>query len=81
MMPIASSTVSDIVRIVWSSILATVGVSVLFSGAAVGLIRAAELRRTNHGSAAGALTAAAVVALLLCVAAAVYGVILVGQKN
>lgn len=81
MMLIASSTASDIVRVVWSSILATVGVSVLFSGAAVGLIRAAELRRTNHGSAATALTAAAVVALLICVAAVVYGVILVGQKN
>jgi hypothetical protein len=81
MMLIASSTASDIVRVVWSSILATVGVSVLFSGAAVGLIRAGELRRTNHGSAAAALTAAAVVALLICVAAVVYGVILVGQKN
>jgi CHASE2 domain-containing sensor protein len=70
MMLIASSTAPDIVRVVWSSILATVG-----------LIRAGELRRTNHGSAAAALTAAAVVALLICVAAVVYGVILVGQKN
>jgi hypothetical protein len=81
MMLIASSTASDIVRVVWSSILATVGVSVLFSGAAVGLIRAGELRRANHGSKAVVVTAAAVVALLICVAAVVYGVILVGQKN
>ena len=47
----------------------------------VGLIRAGELRRESRGSAAAAYTAAATIALLICLAAVVYGVILVGQKS
>jgi hypothetical protein len=80
MMPFAS-TASDLIRVVWSSILASVVVSVLFSGAVVWLIRASELRRASRGSAAAIYTAAATVALLICLGAAVYGLILVGQKS
>jgi hypothetical protein len=81
MITLAASTASDIVRVVWSSVVASVVVSILFSGAVVGLIRASELRRDNHGSAAAAYTVAALVALLICLAAVVYGLILVGQKS
>lgn len=78
---LASGTFSDLLRVVWSSILATLVVSILFSGAVVGLIRAGELRRESRESAATAYTAAALVALVICIAAVVYGVILVGQKS
>ena len=78
---LASSTVSEIVRVVWSSVLVSVLVSALFSGGVVGLIRASELRRASRGGAAAAYTAAALVALAICLAAVVYGLILVGQKS
>ena len=78
---LATGAAGDLLRVVWSSILASVAVSVLFSGAVVGLIRASELRRTNRGPAAAVFTAAALVALVLCLAAVVYGIILVGRKS
>lgn len=80
-MILLASTASDIIRVAWSSVLATLGVSILFSAGVVGLIRAGELRRESRASTAAAYTLAATVALLICVAAVVYGVILVGQKS
>jgi hypothetical protein len=78
---LASSTLSEIVRIVWSSVLVSVIVAVLFSGGVVGLVRGSELRRESRGGAAAAYTAAALVALAICLGAVVYGLILVGQKS
>jgi hypothetical protein len=80
-MMLFGSTASELIRVVWSSILASVVVSILFASAVVGLIRASELRRASRGPAAAACTAAATVALLICLGAVVYGLILVGQKN
>lgn len=81
MIALAAGTAADLLRVVWSSILASVVVSVLFSGAVVALIRAGELRRTSRGSAAAAYTVAALVALAVCVAAVAYGIVLVSQKS
>ncbi|HWD68903.1 MAG TPA: hypothetical protein VG293_01840 [Solirubrobacteraceae bacterium] len=77
----AAGTAADLLRVVWSSIVASVVVSVAFSGAVVGLIRAGELRRTSRAGMAAAYTAGAIVALALCLVAVVYGVILVSQKS
>jgi hypothetical protein len=81
MMVLGAGTAADILRVAWTSILATVLVSVMFSGAVVGLIRASELRRASRGSVAAAYTAAALVALVVCLGAVVYGIILVAQKS
>lgn len=78
---LASSTVGEIVRVVWSSMLASVLIAVLFTAAVTGLIRAGELRRSNRAGAAAVYTAGALVALAICVAAVAYGLILVGQKS
>ncbi len=78
---LAAGTGTDLLRVVWSSIVASVVVSVLFSGAVVGLIRAGELRRSSRRAAAVACTAAALMALATCMAAVVYGIILVGRKG
>lgn len=78
---LASSSASAIVRVVWSAILASVTVSVVFSVAILGLIRASELRRESRGGAAAAYTVIATGALLVCAAGVVYGLILVGQKS
>jgi len=81
MMVLASSTLASILRVIWSSVLVSVLVAILFSGGVVGLIRAGELRRESRGGAAAACTAAALVALAICLGAVVYGLILVGQKS
>ena len=78
---LASGTASDLLRVVWTSLLASIVVSVLFSGGVVGLIRAGELRRGNRDKASSACAIAATIALGVCVAAVVYGVILVSQKS
>lgn len=80
-MVLASSTLAEIVRVVWSSMLVSVLVAVLFSGGVVGLIRASELRRENRGGVATAYTVAALFALAICLGAVAYGLILVGQKS
>lgn len=78
----AAGTAADLLRVVWTSLLASVVVSVLFAGAVVGLIRAGELRRDpGQDGKAAVLTAGAVLALALCLAAVAYGVILVSQKS
>ena len=77
----AAGTLGNIVRVVWSSIVASLIVSVLFSSAVVGLIRASELRRAGRASIAAAYGAAALMALLICLAAVVYGIILVGHRG
>lgn len=82
MIAIASGTVTSIMRVVWSAVLVSVVVSGLFSLAVVSLIRASELRRTSrHAPAATVYTAVALVALAICLAAVVYGLVLVGQKR
>ena len=70
-----------ILRVAYTSILATVVISCVFSFAAVSLIRASELRRGNRGGVAAVYTVAALCGLAVCVAAVVYGLILVGQKS
>jgi hypothetical protein len=75
--PIASA----IVKVVYSSILATVGVSVVFALAVAGFGRSSEMRRSGREAGAAAYRALAICCLALCGAAVIYGVILVGQKN
>jgi hypothetical protein len=81
MIGFAAGTAAELLRVVWSSLLASVVVSVLFSGAVVGLIRASELRRTSRAGAAAACTAAALIALAICLGAVAYGIVLVSQKS
>jgi len=81
MIVLAAGTAGQILRVVWSSLLASVVVAGMFSGAVVGLIRAGELRRDSRSGAAALCTVAALLALAVCVAAVVYGLILVGQKS
>jgi hypothetical protein len=79
-LPIATAA-GEILKVAYWSVLATVGVSVLFAFAVLGLSRGGELRRGGRQAAAGVYTAAAVCSFALCAAAAVYGLILVGQKG
>lgn len=67
-------------KVLYASMLAGVGVATAFSLAIYGTTRAAEERRVGRDGPAGAFAALAVVAILVSLGAAVYGVTLVVQK-
>ena len=52
-------------QVIWVSLLAGVGISVLFSLVIVGTAKADDARRAGHGGAAAAFLALAVVAFVL----------------
>jgi cytochrome bd-type quinol oxidase subunit 2 len=79
-LPIATE-LSQIVRVVYSSLLATVVFSVVFALAVAGFGRESEMRRAGRVGHANAYRWIALSCLALCGAAVVYGVILVGQKS
>lgn len=70
-----------LLKMAYSSLVAGVGVSVMFSLAILGAIRSGDMRRANRGWAATAYATLAVGGLAICVAAVVYGLILVGHKS
>jgi hypothetical protein len=78
---VIASAAGEILKVAYTSVLATVGVCVVFALAVYGLSRGGELRRAGRQLTASAYTAVAVGAFTLCAAVAVYGVILVGQKG
>jgi hypothetical protein len=79
-LPVATAA-AQILKVAYTSVFATVGVSVVFAFAVLGLSRGGEMRRAGRQGAAGAYRAVAVCAFTLCAAAASYAVILVGQKS
>ena len=66
--------------VLWSSLLAGVGVTVLFSFVILGGSRAADARREGQAGAASAFMALAVVALLVFFAAVAFGVTIMLRK-
>jgi hypothetical protein len=70
-----------LVRMAYSSVLAGVGVAVIFSVAIVGVARSGEMRREHRTGAAVAYTALAAAGLLLAAAMVIYGLILVAHKT
>lgn len=79
-LPIASAA-GEILKVAYWSVLATVGVCVIFALAVLGLNRSGELRRAGRQEAAAVYTAMAICSFAICGGAAVYGLILVGQKG
>jgi hypothetical protein len=72
---------SALFKMFYSSLVAGVGVSAVFSIAVYGAIRSSDMRRSGRGSAAAAYAVLAAVGLLLSASAVVYGLILVGHKS
>jgi hypothetical protein len=79
-LPLATE-LGDIFRVAYSSLLVTVGLSVAFALAVAGFGRGSERRRAGRAGSAIAYEVVAACCLALCVAAVIYGVILVGQKS
>jgi uncharacterized protein (DUF2062 family) len=69
-----------LLKMLYASVLAGVGVAVIFSLVILGATRASDMRRARRGTASAAYAALAVVCLLLSSAIVVFGLILVTRK-
>jgi hypothetical protein len=70
-----------LLKMLYSSLAAGVGVAVVFSVAVHGVIRSTDMRRSHRAVAAAAYAALAAVGLLLAVSAVIYGLVLVARKT
>jgi hypothetical protein len=77
----AAIDTAALLKMVYSSLLASVFVAVVFSTALLGAIRASDSRRTGRGGAATAYAALAVVGMLLASGVIVYGLVLIARKS
>jgi hypothetical protein len=77
----AAIDTAALLKMVYSSLLASVFIAVVFSTALLGAIRASDSRREGRGVAATAYAALAVVGVLLAGGVIVYGLVLIASKS
>lgn len=77
----AAIDTSALLKMVYSSLLASIFVAVVFSTALLGAIRASDMRRAGRAAAATAYTVLAAVGLLLAGGVIVYGLLLIARKS
>ena len=70
-----------LIKMAYSSLLAGVGVAVVFSVAILGAARSSEMRREHRTVAAVGYTALAAAGLLAAAALVIYGLVLVAHKS
>jgi hypothetical protein len=70
----------ELLETVIASVVAGVGITVVFSVAIWGVARFADLSRNERPLAAGAAAALASLALLLTIAAVVFGIVIMSRK-
>jgi hypothetical protein len=70
-----------VIKMAYTSVLAGVGVAVVFSVAILGVARSGEMRREHRTGVAAAYTALAAAGLLLAAGMVIYGLILVAHKT
>ncbi len=80
--PFAESAVDwgALLEVVWTSLLAGVGVTAMFALVILGATRATDLRRDGSAAAAGAYLVLGVLALAVVTASVVFGVVVMTQK-
>jgi hypothetical protein len=76
----AAIDTTALLKMVYSSLLASVFVAVVFSTALLGAIRASDSRRAGRGVVATAYAVLAVVGVLLAGGTIVYGLVLIAHK-
>ncbi|MGI8557590.1 MAG: hypothetical protein ACR2ND_04670 [Solirubrobacteraceae bacterium] len=70
-----------LLRLLYTSLLAGVGTTVIFSLAVYGATRAADMRRARRPQAAAVYLGVAAFSLLATLGAVLYGLVLVAQKR
>jgi hypothetical protein len=76
----AAINLGALLKMIYASVLAGVGVAVIFSFTVLGAIRSADERRARRSGAAAAYAALATLGLLLSAALVIYGLLLVTRK-
>ena len=77
----AAIDTTALLKMVYSSLLASVFVAIVFSTGLLGAIKASDSRRAGRGVAATAYAALAVVGVLLAGGVIVYGLVLIARKS
>jgi len=77
----AAIDTTALLKMLYSSLLASVFVAVVFSTGLLGAIKASDSRRAGRGVAATAYAVLAVVGVLLAGGAIVYGLVLIARKS
>jgi hypothetical protein len=72
---------ADLLQVVWSSLLAGLGVAFAFSLSLLGATRAVDLRRDGHTGAASVYVVVMVVGLIATAAAIVFGIVVMTSKD
>ena len=67
-------------QVVWSSVVAGIGVTVIFGVAIVGVTRAVDLRRDGHAATAALAGVVGIAALAVVAAAVVFGIVVMTDK-
>ena len=80
-MTVAAIDSNALLKMFYSSLIAGVGVTVVFSIGILAAVRSSEMRREHRPNAAVGYGALATFALLASAAAVAYGLILVGHKS
>jgi hypothetical protein len=81
MTPIAEIVdVGDLINVVWTSVVAGIGVCFVFSLAIIGWARAADMRREGHGVATVVYLGLAFASFAVVMALVVFGVIVMTAK-
>jgi hypothetical protein len=77
----AAIDTTALLKMLYSSLLASVVVAVVFSTALLGAIRASDMRREGRGVAAAAYAVVAAVGVLVASGVVVYGLVLITRKS
>jgi hypothetical protein len=77
----AAIDTTALLKMVYSSLLASVFVAVVFSTGLLGAIKASDSRRAGRSGAAAAYAVLAAVGVLLAGGAIVYGLVLIARKS
>jgi hypothetical protein len=77
----AAVNVTALLKMLYSSLAAGLGVALIFSVVILGAVRSTDMRRSGRGTAAAAYAALASVGVGLVIAVVVYGLILVAHKS
>jgi hypothetical protein len=77
----AAIDTAALLKMLYSSLLASLTISVVFATAILGAIRASDMRRANRGVAAVAYASVAVIGVLFAAAVIVYGLVLITRKG
>lgn len=72
--------VGDLLNVVWTSLVAGIGVCAVFSLAIVGFARASDMRREGQAAAASAYVVLMIVSFVAVMAVVIFGVIVMTSK-